>query len=451
MAEPDFTIERMNLLDRNYPLKREQLAEGVWFGSIADSRFKTNLVTVNLIVPLRRETVTENALIPIVLEKCWEEAPTNREFAKQLNRLYGASVGSGVMKLGNSQVLTLSFAAIDSRFALNGEDLLKEAARILLGMLFRPVKKDGLLEEENLSLQAQYLIDTIQADINEKRSYAINQTVKRMFEGEPSGLPRMGFVEDAKKITPASATAAYERLLKESRVEILHVGMGDPSTAKELFRQAFAARGRTPAPTSPLALGEAPQTPREYAEEKPVNQAKLCMGFRTGVDYQSPMLSAMRLMNAVLGGCTTSKLFVNVREKRSLCYYCASRMDRIRGILLIDSGVDREKAEETKTAILEELDAVRRGDFTGEELEFARLSLLNSYRSVGDSTYSLDSFYLTQTLLGVEETPEEQGEKLMAVTKEQVMEAANMVKLDTVYLLSGPESQTEGEIPCENQ
>ena len=110
-------------MDRNYPLKREQLAEGVWFGSIADSRFKTNLVTVNLIVPLSRETVTENALIPIVLEKCWEEAPANREFAKQLNRLYGASVGSGVMKLGNSQALTLSFAAIDSRFALNGEDM----------------------------------------------------------------------------------------------------------------------------------------------------------------------------------------------------------------------------------------------------------------------------------------------------------------------------------------
>lgn len=438
-------------MNEYYPLKREQIADGVWFGSIADSRFKTNLLTLNLVVPLSRETVTENALIPIVLEKCWEEAPTNREFARQLNKLYGASVNYGIMKMGNSQVLTLSFASIDSRYALAGENLMEEGARTLLGMLFQPVKKDGMLEPENLSLQVQYLIDSIKADINEKRSYAIGQTVKKMFEGQPGGLPRLGFVEDAEKITPASATAAYERILREARVEILHVGMGDPSSAKERFRKEFSSRNRQPVPTLPLTLTKAPDAPQEILEEKPVNQAKLCLGFQTGVDAHSPMLSAMRLMNAVLGGCTTSKLFVNVREKRSLCYYCSSRIDRTRGILLIDSGVDRDKAEETKAAILEELDAVRRGDFTDEELEFARLSLLNSYRSVGDSTYSLDSFYLTQTLLGIEETPEQQGEKLLAVTREQVMEAASMAKLHVVYLLAGPENQEKGEVPCENQ
>lgn len=439
-------------MHQDYPLKREQIADGIYFGSIADSRFKTNLLTLNLTVPLARETVTENALLPLVLEKCWEEAPTNRQLSRQLARLYGASVGSGSMKLGNSQVLTLSYSAIDSAYALNGEDLLAEGARILTGLLFRPVLKDGLLEPENLALQVQYLIDSIEAEINEKRSYAVGQTIKRMFEGEPAGLPRLGFAEDARDITPASETAAYERVLREAQVEILHVGMGDPSAAREIFAAAFAGKERRPAGLVPLALGTAPGTPRQETEEKPVAQSKLCLGFRTGVDARSPRLPALRLMCAVLGGCTTSKLFLNVREKRSLCYYCASRIDRIRGIMLIDSGVDREKVEEAKEAILNELEAVRRGDFTGEELEFARLSLQNSFRSVGDSASGLDSFYLTQTLLGIPETPEDQGEQLAGVTREMVMEAARGVTLDTVYLLTGSASGAKGgKSTCENQ
>ena len=186
----------MKALNPEYPLKREQIAEGTMFSSIADSRFKTNLLTVNLVLPLARETVTENALIPLVLEKCWEEAPTNRALSRQLNRLYGASVGCGTVKVGSAAALTLAFSAIDSAYALEGENMLSEGAKILLGLLLRPVRKDGLLEEENLALQKQYLADTILADINEKRSYALGQTIRRMFEGEPCGLPRYGFLED---------------------------------------------------------------------------------------------------------------------------------------------------------------------------------------------------------------------------------------------------------------
>lgn len=441
--------ERMNALNHAYPLKREQIADGTMFSSVADSRFKTNLLTVNLILPTARETVTENALLPLVLEKCWEEAPTNRAFSRQLNRLYGASVDCASARIGGASALSLSFSAIDSAYALAGENMLAEGARILLGLLFRPVLQNGLLEEENLALQKQYLADTILADINEKRSYALGQTLQRMFEGEPCGLPRYGFLEDIEKITPAAATAAWKRILDTARVEIFHVGMGDPSGAKALFSEAFRGKQRHPLPLALFSGHTPPASPREFREEKPVAQSKLCMGFAAGSGPATAAdLSAMRLMTAVFGGTPTSRLFVNVREKRSLCYYCAARYDRFKGALIVDSGVEHDKAEETKAAILEELEAVRRGEFTGEELDFARLSLQNTYRSVGDSAYGLESFYLGQSLLGLEETPEDQGEQIAAVTREAVCEAANRLVLDTVYLLAG---SGEGENTCENQ
>ena len=276
------------------------------FSSIADSRFKTNLLTVNLVLPLARETVTENALIPLVLEKCWEEAPTNRALSRQLNRLYGASVGCGTVKVGSAAALTLAFSAIDSAYALEGENMLSEGAKILLGLLLRPVRKDGLLEEENLALQKQYLADTILADINEKRSYALGQTIRRMFEGEPCGLPRYGFLEDIEKITPETATAAWKRILDTARIEVFHVGMGDPSGAKALFAEAFAGMERHPLPLPPFSIHNPPASPKEFVEEKPVAQSKLCMGFAAGLDPHRPELPAMRLMAALLGGTPTS-------------------------------------------------------------------------------------------------------------------------------------------------
>lgn len=435
------------MISFEYPLHREQVAEGVSFGSIADTRFKTNLLTVNLILPLSRETVTENALLPLVLEKCWEQAPTNRELSMQLNRLYGASLTTSTSKLCNASLVTFAFSGIDSQYALAGEDMLTEGARLLLGLLLRPVLRDGVLEPENLALQKQYLMDTIQAEINEKRSYAIGQTLKKMFEGYPSGLPRHGYLSDIPKIGPAEATAAWRRILDQSVIEIQHVGRGDPSAAKALFADAFGSLRRHPLPVPPLTLRQPPDVPREICEKKPVAQSKLCIGFQTGVNAYSPDLSAMRLMNAILGGTPTSRLFVNVREKRSLCYYCASRYDRTRGFLLVDAGIEQSKVGEAREAILAEIEAVKRGNFTDEEMEFARLSLQNSYDSVGDSAYGLDSFYLTQTLLGVRETPEEQGRKLSQVTREQVCEAAKRLSLDTVYLLTGGEEDDA----CKNQ
>lgn len=433
----------MTFMKDSYPLRRERIAEGVWFGSIADSRFKTNLLTLNLVLPLRRETVTENALLPLVLEKGFRLFPTYREFSMKLNRLYGASVNTGCTKLGDNEVLTLSISTVDDAYALAGEALLRESAEILCGLLLDPVLRGGVLEPENLALQKQYLTDSIQAEINEKRSYAMGRALSIMFENEPYGLRKLGYVEDMDGITPESATAAYGSILETARIEILHVGTGNPAVAREVFAAAFQRVRRRPGELARTVIAKAGGSPKNVVEEKKVSQSKLCLGFKTGVGPDHPQLSAFRLMNSVLGGSPSSKLFLNVREKRSLCYYCASHSDRLKGILLIDCGVEADKVEETKEAIFAELDAIRRGDITGEELEFARLSLQNSFRSVGETPYSMEAFYLTQTLLGMEETPLEQSDRLDRITREDVAAAAALPGLDTVYVLTGQREEAE--------
>ena len=313
---------------------REPIGDHVYFGSVRDERYKTNLLAVNLILPLRRETMTGNALVPMILEKGYEDYPTFQAFSKKLNLMYGASAGSSISKIGDKAVLTLMVSVIDDNYALSGELLLKESAEVLMGMLLRPAMKKGLFDEKTLMLQKQYLIDTIESEINDKRRYALMKTVSLMFEGEAFGEDRFGTVEGVKDITAEETAAAYRRIIDEATVEILHVGMGDPSCAKEVCKKAFAGLTRHPAdlPATEIQIGSGGV--KNVTEQFNVTQSKLCLGFKTDVQPDSTLLNPMRMAVAILGGTPTSKLFLNVREKKSLCYYCAARFDRTKGIMM---------------------------------------------------------------------------------------------------------------------
>ena len=432
----------------NFSHQYTALGEGVSFGSIPMDRFHSSLLAVSLILPLSRETVTENALVSLMLGKSTRDYPTYRLFSRRLGQLYGAIAGSSVQKLGDEESLTFVVSTIDSSLALGGEDLLKESAELLLSMLFRPMIENGAFAEETFRIQKKYLADSIRAEINEKRRYAVSQTLRLMLGDEPGGLPMYGFLDELEKITPASAAKAYERILKTSRVEIVHVGSGNAESVRPLFEKAFTgafAEGRKPCVRvqNHPSISDAPI--KTGSDSFPVVQSKLCIGYRVDLTPDSDNLQAMRMMTAILGGTTTSKLFLNVREKKGLCYYCGASMDRTKGLLLIDSGVRPDNAEKAKEAIFEEVEAMRRGDFTDEDMRFALLSLQNTFRSVEESIFSVESYYRAQKIFGIRETPEDQCAALETVTREQIIAAANMLHLDTVYLLNGTGSGEEEE------
>ena len=434
-----------------FPYTYTALGDGVSFGTIPMEKFQSSLVAVSLIIPLSRETVTENALISLMLGRSTADFPTYRLFSRELNRLYGAVAGGSLQKLGDEESLTFAASAIDSGLALRGEDLLLESAKLALSMVLHPLIENGAFAEETFRLQKKYLADSIRAEINEKRRYAVNRTLRLMLGDEPAGLPLYGFLEDLEKITPQSAAKEYERILRECRVEIVHVGTGDAARIRPLFAEAFGgefAAGRAPCVRPPFRSIPVSGSVKEETDDFAVVQSKLCIGYRVNLNPGGEALPAMRMMVAILGGTATSKLFLNVREKKGLCYYCGANLDRTKGIVLIDSGVKPENAEAAKEAVFAEVEAMRRGDFTDEDMRFALLSLQNTFRSVEDGLFTIESYYRAQKIFGIEETPEDQCRKLAAVTKEQIVAAARMLHLDTIYLLNGtgeggPEEEAE--------
>ena len=414
----------------------QSVAEGVRFLALRDSRFKTASLTVALLLPLREETASAYALLPYLLRRGCAAYPDYTALQQRLNELYGASISASVARIGEMQTLMLSAVSIDDRFALNKEAVAAQCAELLLSMLFEPVLENGVFRTADVEQERRCLLERIQSEINEKRLYARSRCEQLLCAGEPYAVDRYGTPERVAALYEAAVTAAWKQALREARIQLIYQGEGDEQAVKAAFTASCAhIAGRSPCAAETFVRG-AHEPVREQTETMAVQQAKLVLGFRTAVAEPSPEVDALRLMNALLGGTPHSLLFRNVRERLSLCYYCASSYDRQKGVLLVDSGVEEEKAEQAKAEILRQLDAIRAGNFTAEDLESARLSVINQFRTVGDLQSTLAGWYLGQCTGEALRTPEQAAQAIEAVTREQVMHAAAQVALEAVYRLA---------------
>ena len=418
-------------------LIREKLLDEIHFSSLTDPKFKQNRISVNLVVPLRRESVTTNALIPLLLRRGYAQCPDFTSLNQRLSALYGAVLDADVGKAGDFQLLSLSIRSLDDRYALEGESVIRGCAELLCGLLLDPKIEGGRFDREDVAIECRTLREIIQSEINDKRTYALRRAEEVMYGTEACGLSKYGYVEDIDAITPDSAGEAYRRLLHTARIEILFVGPGDPSVAKEIFAGAFERIYRDPDPTIRMADIRPATALKEKTDCLEVTQAKLVLGFRPKSKDALPTRDASRLMAAIYGGTPISRLFMHVREEKSLCYYCAARYDSGKGVMMVDSGVEMDKVEEAKAAILEQFAIMQRGAFTEDELRHSILALQNNYRTVPDSAAALELCYLAQILEGCDRTLEEAAEAIGRLTREDVVQAANAFTLDTVYLLKG--------------
>lgn len=424
-------------MDCNF--KTVNIADGVQFNSIIDKRFKTNKISINFITELKKETATSNAIIPFLLKKGYSGCSDYTLFNRQLEELYGAYVASYVQKVGDYQIISLSITSIDDKFALDGDEITSKTASILCEMAFNPILENDLFCAKDVEIEKTALIDTIEAEINEKRIYAINNLVKLMCSNEPFGIPKYGYVDQVSSLTPKSIKSAYDNLIKHSRVEIMFTGSGNDASAIDVFKQKVNGVTREYQTLKPITTHEILEQPAEQVENMTVSQSKMVLGFGNGLEPSNSLITASKLMVALYGGTPSSKLFVNVREKLSLCYYCAARYDRFKGIMMVDCGVESQNIEKAKDEILVQLNAIKNGEITDEEISNASLSLINALKSVYDSDSSIESWYLGQILSGTNVSPLQEVAKVNVVTKQNIIDAANKCTLDAVYVLTGSE------------
>ncbi len=406
------------------------------FCLITDKSFKSNFFSVDLIIPLEKSTVTESVLLPNVLIRGTKSSPDIEALSRKLSLLYGASLYADASKKGDSLVLSFSIRFIKDRFTLGGEKVSQEAMELLFETISSPYLVNGLFKEEYVESELKNLKDRIDAEINDKRRYVLKSLISNLCKDEPFGISANGYREDIEKISASSLVKRYGEIIADSKVFAFFFGEGDENAICEKLFTTFDKNA--PFTERAVKAKEPAGNPEIITEKMKITQAKLAIGFRAGAldDFS---IAEIGMFNAVYGSGATSKLFENVREKLSLCYYCASRVYRQKGIMTVDSGVEIKNWEKAYNEILSQLDDVSKKLITEREFTSAKNAMRNAYNSLKDSFFALHDWYLSLSIAGNIYTPDEMIELIDEVEASKIAEIASRFKPQAVYLLSPEE------------
>lgn len=424
-------------------IEQRSVCDGVNFRSIKDTKFKTIRMSVNFMLPIEKSTAAANALLPFLLSRASSEYPDFTKLGERLAELYGAEINADVQKLGDTQMLSISTSGIADRYALNGESISTELSNLLCSIIFDPPFEDGLFQQEGFDQEKRQTVELIDSEYNDKRIYAKQRCEAIMCAEEPYGIGRYGTKEQIKDLKREDVTEAWKYLVHNAKVEILVLGDCDPAPVFDGFYDAFQRLNKTMTVACPTVNVKKAEKVNEVTEKMDVAQSKLVLGFRTSAAVPDQEMPAVKLMIALFGGTPNSKLFLNVREKLSLCYYCSAQYISMKGIMLVQSGVETKNIDLAKQEILLQLDEIKKGNFDEDEVNAAKLSICNSYRTVCDSLGGMEAWYLSQTFTNQVKRPEEAAAIIMAVTRQEIIDAANNVTLDTVYRLIGSGEEAE--------
>lgn len=420
--------------------ERLELFPGVWLTQIQTDRFKTGCFSLNLLRPLTRESAAPNALLPSVLLRGCEGHPDMQAISQHLDTLYGAGIGTLIRKKGEVQTVGLYADFLEDRYT-GGEPVFARMMAFLRQLLFSPCTRDGGFLPDYVDGERCNLVNTIDSRINDKRTYAISRLLRSMCRGEAYAVPRLGEKDTLEGLNGQQLLEQWHQLLASSQMELFYLGQQDLETVVTALHQLLEGLPRAAALDSVGTQVLLPNRPVQTVEESmDVTQGKLTLGLRTDITATDPRYPALMMLNTIYGAGMTSKLFLQIREEQSLCYYASSSLDKFKGVMVVDSGIEFENYDVAREGILHQLELCKTGEITAQELESARTYLLSALRTGKDSPGRLDDCAIGQAIAGSSETMEQLSQRLSAVTLEQVVEAANTLTLDTVYFLKGVEA-----------
>ena len=427
---------------------RAEITNGVWLTHIRSDKFKTACLSITLLTQLQRESAAMNALLPLVLRRGTARYTDMEAISRRLDELYGAAIEPVVRRIGEIQCLGFFASVPEEDYLPAGADTLRGTCELMGQMLLAPNTRGGLLLPDYVDSERDKLIEMIRARLNDKLSYSVSRCIEEMCCCENFAVSRFGDEESAAAIRYQKLTKQYRNLIQTSPIEIFYCGRAEEKRVESLLRDALSTlpRGEIDYDIgTDVRLNALEETPREYTEQMNVTQAKLVIGWRLGKAMDDPNPAALRLFASLFGGSTASKLFVNVREKLSLCYFASAVADVHKGVLLAYAGTEAENVGRAKEKIFAQLASIANGEITDEELSAARADVKSALKSALDVQGALEGFYLSAVLDGADYSPEELGELVDDVTKEELVAIARGCECDMIYTLTGDGSEDDGD------
>ena len=417
--------------------KETQIKEGVKIHTIKTSKFKTNLIAIFLTTNLNRENVTKNALIPSILRRGTKNMLTQEQISKELEEMYGASFDCGLDKTGDNQVLKFYMETInDNYLPQKGENMLKTSIEKILEIVFNPYTENNSFSKEYMAQEKNNLKNIIEGKIDNKARYALDRCIEEMYKDEPFGLYKYGYIDDLEKINEKSLYEYYKKLINECKIDIFISGEIEENIVEDIKNNENikSIEPRTPKYEMYKINSKKVEKEKTVEETMEITQGKLVIGLDLDIKNEEEKYIVL-LYNNILGGSATSKMFQNIREKEHLAYVANSVYLRHKNNVFINCGIEIENYDKTVKLTKQQIEDMKNGDFSEEEIENSKKGIKATIKGIDDEQDTTITYYFGQELTGKKVSLEEYENIIEKITKEQIVEIAKSVSIDTIYFL----------------
>ena len=417
--------------------KQTEIKKGIKLHTIKTEKFKTNLIAIMLTTKLNRENVTKNALVPAVLRRGTKNLTTQEEINKKLEEMYGASLDCGLDKTGDNQVLKFYIETVNDEFLpQEAENMLKTSLEKIFEFVFNPYLENGCFKKEYVEQEKENIKQIIDGKIDNKARYSLDRCIEEMYKDKPYGLYKYGYVEDMKNINEKNLYEYYQQLINECKIDIFVSGIIDEETENIINNNEniIKLKDREPQYNEPEIIAKRTEKENDVQESMDVTQGKLIIGMDLDIDDDNLRFDVM-IYNSIFGGSANSKLFQNVREKASLAYTASSSYYRFKNNIFINCGIEIKNYEKALEIIKQQIEDMKKGDFTDEEVENAKKGIIASIKTIDDEQDTEITYFFSQELSKSKCNIEQYMQRISEVTKDKVVDVANKVSINTVYFL----------------
>ena len=413
------------------------IKNGIKLHTIKTEKFKTNLIAVMLTTKLDKNTVTKNALIPAVLRRGTKSMQTQEEINKKMEDMYGASFDCGLDKTGDNQILKFYMETVNNEFLpQDAENMIKSSIEKIFEIIFNPYLENGVFKKEYVEQEKENIKQIIDGKIDSKARYALDRCIEEMYKNEPFGLYKFGYVEDLKDINEKNLYEYYLELIKSCKIDIYISGIIDENIQNTIKQNENIEKleERNPNFEEFELIKKENKETKEIQESMEVTQGKLILGLDVNILDKDARYKIM-IYNSLLGGSANSKLFQNVREKASLAYTASSSYYRFKNNIFINCGIDIPNYQKALEIIKKQIEDMKNGDFTEEEIENAKKGIIASIKTIDDEQDTEITYFFGQELSGTRTSLEEYIENIQKVRKSDVLEVAKQISINTIYFL----------------
>jgi predicted Zn-dependent peptidase len=406
---------------------------------IPTEKYKTNTLIWKMKAPLTKEDVTMRALLPQVLQSSSAKYASTTALRSYLDELYGATFYVDLSKKGEYHIMSFSIEIANEKFLSDPTPLLKKGFELLVEILTNPNISGNAFDRETVEKEKRTLKQRIQSVFDDKMRYSNVRLIQEMCKAEPYALEVNGEAAAVDAITPENLYEYYKSAFLEDELDLFIIGDVNEEEVKKLASDLLQLEDRTPKKLVTQEINKNDQV-NEIKEEQDVKQGKLNIGYRTNIVYGDPDYFALQVFNGIFGGFSHSKLFINVREKASLAYYAASRLESHKGLMMVMSGIDLKNYDQAVGIIHDQLEAMGNGDFTDQELVQTKAVIQNQILETIDTSRGLTEILYHNVVADANISLDTWLQEMQKVTKEEIVAVAKKIEIDTIYFLTGTEA-----------